>query len=176
MARTEHGQNMARAWHEQVQIPLSVTQAPPATEAPPSSRWPPRPRRRTRSTHGSAAAQGAASPPHAAPAAAQGASSPPHAALAAAQGAAEAATEAAAEAAEAVENGPPALYRRNGLLSAGIVDLDRRGDRYVVSHVARSEAIDAVLWYRRRALLYNNLPPGAILPYRVRSLKAFNIP
>ena len=180
----EHGKNMARAWqehgknmgtwHEQVQIPLSVTQAPPATEAPPSSRWPPRPRRRTRSTHGSAAAQGAASPPHAAPAAAQGASSPPHAALAAAQGAAEFATEAAAEAAEAVENVSPALYRRNGLLSAGI--LDRRGDRYVVSHVARNEAIDAVLWYRRRALLYNNLPPGAILPSRVRSLKSLQYP
>ena len=83
-------------------------------------------------------------------------------------------TEAAAEAAEAVEYGPRALYRRNGLLSTGIVD--RRGDRYVVSHGARNEAIDAVLWFRHKALQYHSLPFGAILPYSVRSLKSLQYP
>ncbi len=92
-----------------------------------------------------AAAQGAASAPHAEPVA-----------LAAAQGAAEA---------EEVEYGPPALYRRNGLLSTVLVE--RRGDRYVVSRAARNEAIDAVLWFRSKALWYNRLPDDAILPYRV---------
>ena len=154
MARAwqEHGKNMASTWQDQVQIPLSV-KPPPAKEVPAVIRQMAAAASPPYAEHaGSAAAQGAASPPHAAPAAAQGASSPPH----------------------AVEYGPRALYRRNGLLSTGIVD--RRGDRYVVSQLAQNEAIDAVPWFRHRALQYHNLPLGAILPYRVRSLKSFQYP
>ena len=176
MARAwqEHGKNMASTWQDQVQIPLSV-KPPPAKEVPAVIRQMAAAASPPYAEHaGSAAAQGAASPPHAALAAAQGASSPPHAALAAAQGAAEFATEAAAEAAEAVEYGPRALYRRNGLLSTGIVD--RRGDRYVVSQLAQNEAIDAVLWFRHEALRNHSLLFGAILPYSVRSLKSLPYP
>ena len=61
--------------------------------------------------------------------------------------------------------GPPALYRRNGLLPTVIVD--RRGDRYTVCRGARNEALDAVLWFRRQALWYHGLPRDAILPYRL---------
>ena len=146
------GKSMAGTWQDQVQIPLSV-KPPPAKEVPAVIRRMAAAASPPYAEHaGSAAAQGAASPPHAALAAAQGASSPPH----------------------AVEYGPRVLYRRNGLLSTGIVD--RRGDRYVVSHGARNEAIDAVLWFRHSALQCHTLPLGAILPYRVRSLKSLQYP
>ena len=81
-------------------------------------------------------------------------------ALAAAQGAAQATTESPTD-------GPPALYRRIGLLNTVLVD--RRGDRYIVSRGARNEAIESVLWFRMCAIEYHRLPRDCILPYRVHS-------
>ena len=63
--------------------------------------------------------------------------------------------------------GPACLYRRSGLLST--VLFDRSGDRYIVSRVARNEAIDSVLWFRRQALDWYCLAEDAILPSRVHS-------
>ena len=47
--------------------------------------------------------------------------------------------------------------------------VEREGDRYILSRNAGNEAIEAVLWFRRRALLWYHLPRTAILPYSVHA-------
>ena len=67
--------------------------------------------------------------------------------------------------AHVVQFGPAPLYRRMGLPSHILVG--RQGDRYYLSRSAGNEAIDAVLWFRREALQWHNLPGTTILPYHV---------
>ena len=65
------------------------------------------------------------------------------------------------------EDGPAPVYRRMGLPARVLVE--REGDRYILSRNAGNEAIEAVLWFRRRALQWYGLPRTAILPYSVHS-------
>ena len=68
---------------------------------------------------------------------------------------------------EGLQYGPAPLYRRMGLPARVLVE--REGDRYILSRNAGNEAIEAVLWFRRRALQWYGLPRTAILPYSVHA-------
>ena len=48
--------------------------------------------------------------------------------------------------------------------------VEREGGGYILSRNAANEAIEAVLWFRRRALLWYHLPRTAILPYSVHAV------
>ena len=68
---------------------------------------------------------------------------------------------------EGLQYGPAPPYRRMGCPARVLVE--REGDRYILSRNAGNEAIEAVLWFRRRALQWYGLPRTAILPYSVHA-------
>ena len=62
---------------------------------------------------------------------------------------------------------PEPVMRKMGLPARVLVQ--REGDVYILSRNAGNEAIEAVLWFRRRALQWYGLPRTAILPYSVHA-------